>query len=135
MAGAEVFTALQTEVDAIWPFISEGMKRSCRHSNFTPGHVWQECRSGRAFLIVAYQDGSILGACVVQFQDNGRTLRGLALAGRKLKLWFDVLHVELRKIMDHGGAEVFIDAGRPGLKAFYKTLPTARQIGVVYEVR
>ncbi len=116
--------------DAIWQHISEGMIKSCEGTNITAGHLWQECRSGRAFLLVAWDEQQILGAAVVQFQDKG--LRGLGFTGNRVDEWFPQLKAEVVSLMRSGGVTQFIDSGRPGMMRKY--FPDAKIVGTTYEV-
>lgn len=120
-------------VDQIWPSISEGMVLSCSHSNLTAGYLWQECRSGHAFLVVIHEGTDIEAGCVVRFENEGHrvVLRGLALSGSKPKAWLHILREKLNEMAKEGGASVFVDEGRQGL---VKLIEGARIVRVVYEV-
>jgi hypothetical protein len=120
-------------VDVVWPHIGEGMAKSCRSTGnkITAGWLWQECRSGRAFLIAAY-DETVLGAAIVQFVDNGQALEGLGLCGTRCAEWWDDMTEAVKTIMRHGDCALFIDNGRPAMAKYF---PDAVRNGSVFEVR
>jgi hypothetical protein len=122
-----------SNVDDIWPHIAEGMMKSCRSTGntITAGWLWQECRSGRAFLIAAY-DNDILGAAVVQFVDSGKAMEGLALYGKRCAEWWDMLSDTVKSIMRAGDCSMFTDTGRPGMAKYF---PEAVKNGDTFEVR
>lgn len=126
-----IFTPL---VDQVWPKVKDGMRASCERSGnqLTAGWLWQECRSGRAILLAAHDGDDVFGAAVVQFQDNGRMLRGLGFCGTRVDEWHPAMRALIREIMIDGGAERFIDEGPPGMKKFY---PDAKVLGMTFEVR
>ncbi len=122
-------------VDQVWPQIADGVAKSYAKSGggMTPGQLWQECRSGHAFLVVVYNPNALVGAIVVRFEygpDKTR-LRGLALVGTDLRAWIEPLRAKLTEMAKQGGAEVFIDEGRPGL---VRLIPDAKIVRVTYEV-
>jgi len=123
------------EIDAIWPMISGGMQRSCDKTGgeLSSGYLWQECRSGHAFLFIAWEETELLGAAVVRFETwpNGMRLRGLGLCGRDMKRWFGLMKAEVIQRGREGGAVAWIDLGRPGLRKYLKD---AKILGTLYEV-
>lgn len=129
----EIICAAPGAVDLIWPHIKDGIAESCAAtgSEVRPGHLWQDCRAARAFLLVAYEGEQILGACILQFQDGGRVLRGLAFYDQRAEEWFPQMQDLSKKIGRDGGAERFLDEARPGMKKLY---PEARAVAIVYEV-
>lgn len=125
-----VFTPL---IDSVWPKIQAGIKASCERSGnqFTVGWLWQECRAGHALLLAAHEGDDVLGAAVVQFQGNGRTLRGLGFCGERVAEWHPAMRALIREIAIDGGAERFIDEAPPGMKKFY---PDAKVLGMTFEI-
>lgn len=124
-----------SEVDTIWPLITTGMQRSCDKTGgeLSSGYLWQECRSGHAFLFIAIEEASLLGAAVVRFETwpNGTRLRGLGLCGKDMKRWWEPMKAEVVRRGREGGAVAWVDLGRPGLRKYLKN---ARILGTLYEV-
>jgi hypothetical protein len=120
-------------VDAVWQRIAAGMAKSCRATGnrITAGWIWQECRSGRAFLIAAYDD-QIVGAAIVQFVDSGHALEGLGLCGTRCAEWWDDMTEAVKTIMRHGDCSLFVDTGREGMAKYF---PDAVRNGETFEVR
>ncbi|MCP4410083.1 MAG: hypothetical protein GY807_20530 [Gammaproteobacteria bacterium] len=124
-------------VDQVWPDLANGMIKSCRNTggSLTPGYLWQECRSGHAFLVVAYEDdkSKLLGACIVRFQNEGdrKVLRGLGLCGTQLKLWLEPMRKKVNEMAKQGGAVAFVDEGRMGMTRLIEGAQIRR---VTYEV-
>jgi len=120
-------------VDAFWPQLAEGFRKSCRKTGntITAGWLWQLCRSGQAILLIAFEDTVIQGAAIVQFEDRGRTLRGLGLCGSEIKKWWPEMTEAVRALAKDGDAVRYVDSGRPGMKALY---PGSRIIETTFEV-
>ena len=120
-------------VDNVWPQLADGFAASCEGSDLTPGHLWQECRSGHAFLVVAYESERVLGAVIVRFEYGAdrAVLRGLALCGTGFKSWIEPMRSKLNEMAKQGGASVFVDEGRPALVRMIKG---AKVVRVTYEV-
>lgn len=108
------------------------MVKSCKGGNMRAGHIWQQCRSGNAHLLVAHDEARILGAAVLQFEDFGKTVRGLALCGEDRSAWWPQMVETVRAMVTENRAERFIDEGRVGLKSIY---PKARLLSQTYEIR
>ena len=121
-------------VDRLWPQLAEGFVKSCTNTNQTAGNLWQLCRGGNAFLVVAHEDDKIHGACVVRFEPYGdrQCIRGLGLSGSKgIEHWIGTLRDKVNEMGREGGATVFVDEGRPG---FAKLIKDARIVRVTFEV-
>jgi hypothetical protein len=112
------------------------MQRSCERTGgeLSSGYLWQECRAGHAFLFIALEEMTILGAAVVRFDTwpNGTRLRGLGLCGKDMKRWWEPMRAEVIRRGREGGAVAWVDMGRKGLR---KYLHDAKILGTVYEVR
>jgi hypothetical protein len=128
----EVQVADPAMTDAIWQHIKAGMIECREGQDETAGWLWQECRSGRAFLIVAWEETTILGAAIVQFQHEGRTLRGLGFTGVRVDEWWPQLSAKVVEIMRDGGCTRFVDGARPGMRKYY---PDAKVVGTIFEVK
>jgi hypothetical protein len=124
------------DVDKAWPKIAGGMQRSCDRTGgeLSSGYLWQECRSGHAFLVLVHDETEIHGAAVVRFEywPSGTRLRGLGLCGKNMKAWFGELRAFAMEMARRGGAVAIVDSGRPGLKKF---VPEAKPLSTLYEVR
>lgn len=121
------------EVDAIWPLISERLQKAFEKTggDLTSGELWQMCRSGQAFLVVAF-DAELKGAMIVQFQKWDKpVLRCLALAGWGMNEWFEAGKEFIWSMAKDNGAQSFIFEGREGWKI---PIPEAKRLRVTYEV-
>ena len=121
-------------VDQVWPQIADGMAKSCRKTgnDLAPGYLWQECRSGHAFLVLAHDEGKAVGAVIVRFEYGTKSvLRGLGMCGQDFKGWLAPMREKLTEMAKQGGASVFVDEGRPGL---VKLIDGAKTTRVTYEV-
>lgn len=124
------------QIDGVWPQLAEGMAESCKATggNMTAGWLWQECRSGHAFLIIGHEADAVKVGLVVQFQTLGGEpiLRGLGLCGQGFRDWAIGLADFLRQIAKSGGAQWFIDDGRPGMS---RLVPGAEVVSITYRVK
>lgn len=121
------------EIDAIWPLISERLEKGCKRcgGDINAGQLWQLCRSGNAFMIVAF-DEKPKGVTIVQFQTWDRpVLRSLATAGWDMETWLPQMLDFVFGMARENRAD-FVFEGREGWGRF---VPNARKLRSVYEVR
>ncbi len=126
--------ANSAEVDAIWPMISERIAESCQKTGgaVTPGQLWQICRSGNAFLIVASDEDKILTCVIVAFEKWDKpVLRCIAIAGWELNEWIAPVFEYLCNMGRENGAELFVFDGRDG---WGKVLPGAKRLRSTFGV-
>lgn len=127
--------ATSAEVDAFWPFFSERLQEACLRTggDLSSGALWQMCRSGNAFLVVVVEDGAILAALIMQFQNwSGKpVMRCLGIAGERMEEWLPMAKDFITKMAKDGGAVSFVSEGREGWSRIF---PTARKLRVTYEV-
>lgn len=120
-------------IDAVWPSIADGFHACVKRcgDDMTSGELWQMCRSGGAFLLVAIDDGKIEISSVVQFQKwaDGPVLRVMAMAGRNLPKWNAPLAEFLAQMMRMGGAERIVSEAREG---WTMAFPKARKLRSTY---
>lgn len=125
-------------VDAIWPRISEGLDKAIKRAggDISPGYLWQECRGGRTFLLVAHEDDRVSGASVWRHEtwQDGPAMRCLAMYGAAGH--FKELQAEGKRLANHCGADRIVFEGRKGwarspLFDGFKV----RELRVVYEIR
>lgn len=121
-------------IDAVWPSIADGFHACVKRcgDDMTSGELWQMCRSGGAFLLVAIDDGKIEMSTIVQFQKwaDGPVLRVMAMAGKDPDRWRDELSFFLEAMMRTGGAERIVSEARDG---WTKVLPAdARKLRSTY---
>jgi hypothetical protein len=80
-----------TEVDAVWPSIADRFQEASDicGDDFSPGELWQRCRSGQSFLIAASDQNGISAALVAQPERwvDGTVLRILSLGGGNFETW------------------------------------------------
>lgn len=105
-------------VDEVWPLINSGFQVATRRfgDDLSSGELWQMCRSGNAFLIVAYEEKDILVSCVVRFErwNNGSILRVVSLAGKRIDEWAHQVKDFLSNMARNGGAKRIVAEGREG---------------------
>ena len=105
-------------VDSVWPLVAPKFAEAFRKcgDDLSAGELWQMCRSGNAFLIVAYCDKDILMACVVRFErwNNGLVFRVLSLVGDRIEDWAEAVKTFLAKMAKENGATRIVAEGREG---------------------
>ena len=122
------------EVDQIWPLIQAGIQKSCDRGTgeFCAGDFWQMCRSGNAFLILAYDDNEIFMASVWRFEreEHRHSFHCLTLYGRDMRQWLTPARDFITKLARDNGAARLTACGRSGwLRVF-----NAATRGDLYEV-
>jgi hypothetical protein len=127
------------DVDAVWPLIAPQIVRCIEKtpSFLSAGDLWQMCRSGQAFLLIAHDDVKIHGASIWQFQNGyGRHVFDcMILVGKDLDQWVLDIFTAADRIRADGGATAITATGRPGLfkilKKYIPGLKLARQSYIV----
>jgi hypothetical protein len=108
-----------SDVDAVWPLIAPQIVKCIEKtpSFMSAGDLWQMCRSGQAFLIIAHDDVKIHGAAIWQFQSGyGQYIFDcLMLVGKDLDQWAFDLFEAAKSIARDGGATALSATGRIGL--------------------
>ena len=121
-------------VDQIWSAVGEGLHGACMKTggDCTGSDLWQQCRAGTAFLIIAHDGEEIRGASVWRPETwaTGAKLRCLALYGRKMSDWIPDMHNTAKQLANQCGADCLVSEGRAG---WAKIFPQARQVRVLYE--
>ncbi len=123
-------------VDQVWPKIAEGMKRSVARcdGDLTASFLWQLCRSGPGFLLIATDEANnVVGASVWRFEQyhSGHKFSCLALAGKGLKSWHADMRDLATRIAKDGGANGLISEGS---RAYGRIFPDAKEVRTRYEV-
>lgn len=130
-----IVTLRSEQVDLLWPFIADGMALACERTggDLTAGYLWQECRSGRAFLVVSQDGAAVNGASVWRFEtwQTGTKLRCLSAWGEGMDLWRDAMRAHVAAMQREGGANGVVAEGREGWK---RVFPQARAIRTLYEL-
>jgi hypothetical protein len=92
------------------------------------------CRSGNAFLIVAYEETKILMASVVRFErwNNGSVLRVLSLVGDEIGKWAEEVKEFLKGMGKANGAGRIVAEGRDG---WARIFDEPRKLRSTYEMR
>ncbi len=124
--------ANSAEVDALWPLFAERLEKGCRRcgGDINAGQLWQLCRSGNAFMVVAIGEKPV-GVTIVQFQTwNRPVLRSLATAGWEMDSWLPQMLDFVMQMARENRAD-FVFEGREG---WGKLVPGARKLRSVYEV-
>jgi hypothetical protein len=127
------------EVDNVWPSIAGRVVKCLEKapSYLSAGELWQMCRSGQAFLLVAHDETKVQGAAIWQFQQSfGQlTLSCLMLTGEDLDMWADPLFQAARNIAKDGGAAALSATGRIGLvQTLKKQIPGLKIVRQTYLV-
>lgn len=122
------------QVDAIWPRLAKGFQHACKRcGDATAGHLWQECRSGHAFLIIAYEGQPILMASVWRFENKGEmpVFRCNMMYGSDMRKWLNEAEVLITRIAKENGAKALVADGRRGwLRIFKKAVENGADIEV-----
>lgn len=126
-------------VDAIWPHVAPLLLKCFEKAPgyLTPGELWQMCRSGHAFLLIAHEGEALAGASVWCFETTfgQHSFVCKALAGANLDQWVKPIFDAARVMAKQGGATAITATGRVGLqKTLKRNLPglkVARQTYLV----
>lgn len=122
------------EVDGLWPTLRDGFTKALEHGprDYSPGQVWQICRSGGAFLCLAHTDKDILMASVWQFRSHEErfTFHCIGLYGKDLKRWAQPASDFLKQMARENGATRMTFCGREGWARLFNAKPN----GEYYEV-
>jgi hypothetical protein len=121
-------------VDATWPHVRAALQGSCLATggDISAADLWQGCRAGQMFLVVAYDEDAILGASVwrPEIWATGTKLRCMAVAGKDMKMWLADMRETATKIAQDCGATAFVTEGRKGWQRIF---PRARVLRSLYE--
>ncbi len=121
-------------VDQIWSAVGEGLHDACLKTggDCTGSDLWQECRAGSAFLIVAHDDADIIAASVWRPETwaTGHKFRCLSLYGRDIKNWFNDMENSVKAVARSCGATALVTEGRDG---WQRLRPKARKLRILYE--
>lgn len=127
--------ATSAEVDAIWPTLGPKFVKATERfgDDLSSGELWQMCRSGNAFLVVAMDERGLKMGCAVRFEKwtNGTILRVLSLVGEDLKDWAEQVKTYLNQMAITGGAERIVAEGRDGWAKIFDEPKAIRQTYVM----
>ncbi len=124
------------EVDGVWSLLYEGLNAACQKCpDISLSFLWQQCRTGNAWLFVAYDKSSLVyhsaAVCVVDNWNGVDKLRVLAAYGGKSpKTWMESFQTPTNYLAALGCSSVVFD-GRLGLQ---KRIPNVKMLRAVYEV-
>lgn len=124
------------DVDGVWPLVGPKFcvaSEKCG-DDLTAGELWQMCRSGNAFLVIAYEEKTILMAAVVRFErwNNGSVLRVLSLIGDQIGEWAEDVKDFLNGMGKANGASRIVAEGRDGWMRIFNE---PRKLRSTYEMR
>lgn len=123
-------------VDAIWQIVAPKFQRAIDlcGDDLSVGDLWQMCRSGHAFLVIARDGGDIAMASVVRFEKwgSGSVLRVVGIAGDRMSEWAEDWQTFMENMAREGGANRIVSEGRDG---WHRVFKKARKLRVVYEMR
>lgn len=122
------------QVDQFWHGLAPGFQRAIDRGggDISTADLWQGCRRGDYFLLVAHEGDTILGASIwrPQLWQTGMKLRCLGLFGSNFRLWIEDMHALAMNVARDCGATSLVSDGRVGWKRIF---PTAKVLRVVYE--
>lgn len=121
-------------VDQVWPKIAMQIQEACERTggDLSSAILWQMCRSGDAFLIVA-ADREIIMSSVWRFEfwPSGTVFKCLCLSGKRMSDWLSQAQEFAISKAKEGGAKRIIAEGREGWGGMFSEARTLRK---VYEV-
>lgn len=115
-------------VDAVWSCIAKQMQHACERSEqeeslkINAGDLWQMCRSGNGFLIIAHDNDPMqpLMASVWRFEDTPTVFKCMMLYGPGMKRWFGPLTKFVSTIAKDNGAVALVSKGRRGWQRYFE---------------
>lgn len=123
-------------VDAIWETVGPKFQRAIDKcgDDLATGELWQMCRSGNAFLVIARDEETILMGAVVRFDrwTDGVVLRVTGLAGERINEWAHQVKDFLAVMAKENGADRIVAEGRDGWAAIFDE---PRKLRSTYEMR
>ena len=120
-------------VDQVWPKLRDGFQRAIDKTGGDVSilNLWQQARSGRAFLFLAHDAEEVRGASLWRTDQwpDGERFRCLALYGEDMDGWIQ----DMRAAVKQACGDVWIIAdGRFGWPAPF---PHVKKLRVLYEDR
>lgn len=105
-------------VDVLWATLGpkfNDVSRKCG-DDLAAGELWQMCRSGNAFLIIATENHGLLMGAVVRFErwTDGLVLRVLSLVGERIEKWAADVKQFISDLGKQNGADRIVAEGRDG---------------------
>lgn len=126
-------------VDNVFVQCREGLQKALDkvHGNLTVAYLYQECRSGNAFLVVAHDEGIICAAMVIRFENWGRPVLHTLGLWCAAKGTYELMHQKQIELANIGGAKSLVSGARVskrGLCGYERRHPTAKRLYVTLEV-
>lgn len=113
-----IFIANIADIDALWQTVGPRFNAAIEKcgDDISTGELWQMCRSGNAFLVIARDDSGLLMAAIVRFErwSNGAVLRILSLVGEQIEKWAPAVKAYLADLAKSNGAARIVAEGREG---------------------
>jgi hypothetical protein len=113
-----IYIANVADVDALWQSVGPRFDAVMQKygDDLSTGELWQMCRSGHAFLVIARDDTGLLMAAIVRFErwSNGAVLRVLSLVGEQISEWAAKVNRFLSEMALSNGATRIVAEGREG---------------------
>lgn len=113
-----IYIANIADVDALWQTVAPRFDAIMEKygDDLSTGELWQMCRSGHAFLVIARDETGLLMAAIVRFErwSNGAVLRVLSLVGEKMDVWGMAVKAFLSDMAKSNGAGRIVAEGRDG---------------------
>ena len=121
-------------VDAVWPLAREWLQKATMRTGgaLTTGELWQGCRRGDIFMLVAHDGETMQGVSLWRPEDwqTGRKLHCLGLGGKNMLAWITDMHKAAKGLAVDCGASSIVSGGRDG---WAKIFPRAKRLWVIYE--
>lgn len=122
-------------IDGLWHKAGALLQKACDKvpSDVTVADLWQMCRSGNAYLMVAVNEEDMEMAAVFQFQryENEMVLKCLCLGGSKREEWAEMAQEKAFEMAKDGGAKRVVYQGRKGWE---KVFPGLKVVSYIYEI-
>lgn len=123
-------------VDSVWDRVGHRFQKAIDlcGDDVSTAELWQLCRAGNAFLVIAREGEAIAMASVVRFErwTNGMVLRVVCIAGDRMSEWASEWQAFMVEMAKNNGADRIVSEGREGWQRVFQK---SRKLRVVYEMR
>jgi len=121
-------------VDGFWPLVAPAFEQGFARTGGDTGvaEFYPMCRRGEAHILIAYEDGQLLGATLWRAERwaTGWKMRCVCFAGKQIRRWKDEMYEAGKALARSNGANGIIGEGPDGWRYFF---PKAKPVRVVFE--
>lgn len=111
-------------LDFYWGRIFPQVRDALKYSNNEQGeyHIWENILKGRYILMVAIEDGEVIGHCTMMPVDhpNKRILDLITVGGTRLNEWLDLILIEIYNVARDLKCSAVYTCGRKGWERILK---------------